>query len=107
MILRCENNKTNAYIPTGMFLGTDSIRVTSRLGKNKAKKKNWNISTDNKALFVRKPIGFIKNLMKNKTLLLEFVPYAESRRLIEFDITGLPDEIKKLSHLERLVVGKQ
>ena len=96
MILRCENNKTNAYITTGLFLGTDSIKVTSRLDKNKAHKKRWSISTDNKAMFVRKPIGFIKKLMKHSTLLVEFIPYNDNRKLVEFDVSGLENDIKAL-----------
>lgn len=96
LILRCLENKTSVIVGLNMFLGSDPIRVTQRFDKKKATKRRWDLSTDHEAMFHRKPIGFIREIMKHKKLLLELIPYNESPRLLEFDISGLSNVIKPL-----------
>lgn len=96
MIIRCAENKTALYINTNIYLGIDETRVLSRLGKSKARTTNWYISTDNKAVFHPKPIGFSKKMFNYDSLLIELTPYGENPAQIEFDIRGLKHAIAPL-----------
>jgi type VI secretion system protein VasI len=96
LILRCSENKTNAFINWNMFLGTDTIRVLNRIDKQKAKTRSWYISTDNKAIFAPKDIAFIKSLFGHEKLLQQLTPYSESPKTASFKIGGLQEAIKPL-----------
>ena len=96
LILRCSENKTNAYVNWDMFLGMDSIKVLSRIDKQKAKTRSWYISTDNKAVFAPKNISFIKSLFGHDKLLQQLTPYGESPKITSFEIGGLKEAIKPL-----------
>lgn len=97
MILRCSENKTNAYINIGSFLGSDTIKVLNRLDKNKAKTKRWSISTDHKAIFAPgSDIKYIKSLIKHDKLLIQLTPYSESPIMTTFDIRGLKEAVVSL-----------
>ena len=96
LILRCSENKTNAYVNWDMFLGTDRIKVLSRIDKEKAKTRSWSISTDNKATFAPKNIAFIKSLFGHEKLLQQLTPYGSSPKTTSFEIGGLEEAIKPL-----------
>ena len=96
LVLRCSENKTSAYVDWGMFLGTDSIKVISRIDKQKAKTRYWYISTDYKAAFAPKNIAFIKSLFGHEKLLQQLTPYGDSPKTISFEIGGLKEAIKPL-----------
>ena len=96
MVLRCENNKTNVYITTDVFLGSETIQVKSRLDNKNTQKQNWRISKNHKAMLAKMPISFIKKLMKHEKLSIEFEPYRKSKERMEFDIQGLTESIKPL-----------
>ena len=96
LILRCSENKTNAYVNWDMFLGTDRIKVLSRIDKEKAKTRSWSISTDNKATFTPKNIAFIKSLFGHEKLLQQLTPYGSSPKTTSFEIGGLEEAIKPL-----------
>ncbi len=97
MILRCSENKTNAYINMGVFLGSSNIKVLSRLDKKKASKKSWSMSTDNKAIFAPgSNVGYIKTLMKHDKLLIQLTPYGASPVMTTFDLKGLKEAITPL-----------
>jgi len=96
LILRCSENKTNAFISWDMFLGTNNIRVLNRIDKQKAKTRSWYISTDNKAIFAPKNIAFIKSLFGHEKLLQQLTPYGESPKTTSFEIGGLKEAIKPL-----------
>lgn len=97
MILRCSENKTNAYINIGSFLGSDTIRVLNRLDKNKAITKTWTISTDHKAIFAPgSNVTYIKSLMKHNKLLIQLTPYSESPVMTTFDLRGLKEAVVPL-----------
>lgn len=96
LLIRCEENKTDAFISTTFFLGSDSFKVTTRLDKEKARKETWSISTNHKAMFIRQPVSYLKKMMKHENLLVEFSPYSGNRKLVEFDISNLEEVIKPL-----------
>ena len=97
MVLRCSENKTNAYIVMGPFLGTRGINVLSRLDKTKATKRSWSISTDHKAIFAPgSNVQYIKNIMKHDKLLVQLTPYGASPVMTTFDLKGLKEAIKPL-----------
>lgn len=97
MILRCSENKTNAYIVMGVFLGSSRIKVLTRLDKNKATTKRWSISTDHKALFAPGGnVGYIKSLIKHDKLLVQVTPYGANPVMTTFDLRGLNEAITPL-----------
>lgn len=96
LILRCTNNKTEAYIAWDTYLGMDSSNVTIRLDKEKAFSASWGHSTDNQATFIPSPIKFIKGLFGHNTMLVQIQPYNEAPHIAVFDITGLEEAIKPL-----------
>ena len=96
LYLRCAENKTEAYIAWGVFLGSDNTKVLLRYDKEKAKTRRWGLSTDHKATFVRGNIPFIKKLLKHKKLLLRVTPYSDSPVTATFDLRGLNEAIKPL-----------
>ena len=56
LILRCKENRTDAFISTRDYLGKDSTNVTVRYDSGKAQKMNFSLSTNNKALFLNAAI---------------------------------------------------
>lgn len=94
--IRCQENKTDVFVNFNMFLGTRTINVTERIDSSKAKNENWYLSTDNKAIFKKSPIQFIKSLFGHNKLLLQLTPYNENPRIVEFNISGLEDIIEPL-----------
>lgn len=97
LILRCSENKTEAYINWGVFIGSLNTEVLTRFDKEKAKIQNWSASTDNKATFVPgNNVTFIKNLINHQTLFTQVVPFNENPVTTSFDLTGLNEAIKPL-----------
>jgi len=81
----------------GVFLGTDSIKVLTRLDKKKASKKTWSISTDHKAIFAPGGnVGYIKSLIKHDKLLVQLTPYSANPIMTTFDLRGLKEAVTPL-----------
>ncbi|MEO8655151.1 MAG: type VI secretion system-associated protein TagO [Ramlibacter sp.] len=103
MILRCKENKTQAYIVTGMApqaeYGTDSATVTVRLDADKAMQLRTSRSTSGDMLFFDASgpsIELIKKMMQRSTLFFQFVPFHSSPVMTTFDLRGLSEAIKPL-----------
>ena len=98
MFLRCKEKRLEAYITYGnLFIGSESTRVLTRFDKLPAKQSSWGISTDHKAVFVGgSQLGFIKQLMKAESFLVELTPYGESPVMTTFDVRGLSTASKVL-----------
>lgn len=98
MFLRCKEKRLEAYITYGnLFIGSESTRVLTRFDKLPAKQSSWGISTDHKAVFVGgSQLGFIKQLMKAESFLVELTPYGESPVMTTFDVRGLSAASKVL-----------
>jgi hypothetical protein len=96
IIIRCHENKTDLITRFEQFLNNDDIVLTTRIGKNKAENRNWNISTDYKAVFHKKPISFIKNMFGEEKLVIKVTPYSENTTIVDFDIKGIEKEIEPI-----------
>ncbi len=103
MILRCKENKTQAYIVTGMApqaeYGSDGATVTLRFDDDKAMQLRTSRSTTGDMLFFDASgpsIDLIKKMMQRSTLLFQFVPFHSSPVMTTFDLRGLPGAIKPL-----------
>ena len=95
-IARCQSNKTEAYVKWESFLSTDNINILTRIGENKATTETWDISSDRKASFRRKPIAFLKKMMGASKLILQTTPHGESPITAIFDTSGLKNAIQPL-----------
>ncbi len=103
MILRCKENKTQAYIVTGMApqaeYGSDATTVTLRLDDDKAVQLRTARSTTGDMLFFDAggpSIGLIKKMLQRSALLFQFVPFHSTPVMTTFDLRGLAEAIKPL-----------
>lgn len=96
LVIRCHENKTDVIVNWKTYLGLDSTRMTTRLDTEKAQTKTWSISSDNKAVFARSPIGFVKGMLDNSVMLVRITPYGENPETVEFGLNGLKEDIKPL-----------
>jgi len=99
LFFRCADNKTDVFLvfKNSFFdFSNDYERVTYRIDKLPPIKENWSLSTDHRALFVKKPVQFIKKIKDNKTLIVRATPYKESQRTNYFYIGNLPKFIEEL-----------
>ncbi|MDM8525031.1 type VI secretion system-associated protein TagO [Desulfococcaceae bacterium HSG8] len=97
LILRCNENKTDAYVKFDIFLSTRPVAVTTRLDKSKARTAEWSVSTDYKAAFVPgSNVKFIRNLMKHDKLLVQVTPHGQNSKTTTFDLRGLEEAVKPL-----------
>lgn len=96
LVARCMSNKTDLYINWNDYLGSDSARVLSRIGTEKAVTENWIISTDKKSTFRSQPISFLKRMENSNKFIAQVTPYNDSPNTATFNTTGLSDALKPL-----------
>lgn len=103
LVLRCKENKTQAYIVTGMPPNTelgvyDGATAVIRFDDRKAAHVKMNKSTDNKALFFEewRSIEFIERMERHKTLLFQFTPFNASPTMTTFQLVGLSEPLRRL-----------
>lgn len=89
LFLRCVDKKTDAYIAIDKYIRFRETEITYRIGVNKAVTRRVETSTDGKAVFMPKPIQFIKDMEKSEAFLVRISPYSSIPLEIEFDISGL------------------
>lgn len=97
--IRCQENKTDLIVNFDTFLGIDETRVLHRMGKEKAKTRNWSIASNHLAVFAPQPIGFIRQMMKHDNFLVQTTPHSSNTVTTEFDTHGLSDAIKPLQNV--------
>lgn len=97
-VARCKSNQTEAYINWDDFLGHDAS-VLTRIGSEKAKTNNWDLSSDYKSTFSRQPVQFLKGMLKSNKLLAQITPYNDNPITAVFDITGFDAAVKPLREL--------
>jgi type VI secretion system protein VasI len=95
LIVRNQEGKIEIYIFTDDFLGSDGIKVTTRMDKNNAVTRTWDISTDHKAAFHPVPKLLAKVLTDAETMTVRFTPYSESPRTFSFNTRGFDEVYKK------------
>ena len=101
LVLACRENKTLAYVNVEMAANPElgkynSYTARMRIGSGTASKLIVDGSDNNEALFLRKPITKIKNMLNRKTMLFAFTPFNARTAEIKFNITGLENAIKPL-----------
>ncbi len=99
LILRCNENRTEAYISTTDFMGISGVgnkKFTIRFDNNKAVKQSISMSTDGKALFFKSTIKNIKQMIESKKMIVRYYPYGGGSKTVTFDLGNLKEKITPL-----------
>lgn len=103
LILRCKENRTQAYIVTGMApqieYGVEGTTVMLRFDDDRALQLLAARSTTGDMLFFEPSgpsIDLIKRMTQRTTLLFGFVPFHSSPVMTTFDLRGLSEAVKPL-----------
>ncbi|WP_233597644.1 type VI secretion system-associated protein TagO [Citrobacter cronae] len=97
LYITCREKKTELFINWDTYLGLNETQMLSRLDKQKAKTKTWDISSDTKAVFYRgNVIEFVKSLSQANVMFTQITPYNESPVSATFDLAGLSEALKPL-----------
>ncbi|MGR7479745.1 type VI secretion system-associated protein TagO [Klebsiella aerogenes] len=98
MVIRCKENKTEAYLSVSEYMGSDDPMVTIRLDGGKPQKRRWSGAEGGEAAFSTKPISFIKEISSHKKMIVGFEPYGSTMQVVEFDLTGIDSISKEISN---------
>lgn len=97
MVVRCAKGETDLYINWESFLGTDGISLTYRVGKAKAVKSTWLVSTDNKSSFYPgSPVSTLKAMIDTDSFVANVTPYSESPVTATFDTSGAKEALSDI-----------
>ncbi|PWD85832.1 type VI secretion system-associated protein TagO [Ignatzschineria cameli] len=96
LMLRCQRDKTDAFVSWDEYLGSNNMKVAYRIDKEEAKNSWWNASSNGQASFIPKPISFIKSLEGKETIYIEAEKYRGGRVSATFDISGIKEVIEPL-----------
>ena len=102
LMLRCMENTTALYVSTSCHLASGFGgygRVEYRVDDRASKTRNFDDSTDNRALGLwngNRAIPVIRDLLGGKTLLVRFTPFNENPVTARFPIAGIEEAIKPL-----------
>ncbi|UBB12341.1 MULTISPECIES: type VI secretion system-associated protein TagO [Pantoea] len=97
LVLRCNENQTDAYLSVYDYLGSGSPRITIRYDGGKPKKSIWQGGERGNSAFAPNAVSFIKELMKHKTAVIGFEPYGSTMQAVEFDLSGVDVMAKKIA----------
>lgn len=98
LILRCQNNKTEAYLSMEDYMGSGyGSKVTIRTDKGKPVSQSWGIGEGGTSLFAPKATTFIKSLIGKKSLITGYSPYGKSQLVAEFNIENADIVAKEIS----------
>ena len=105
LIVRCQDNKTDALITWNNYLdgnsgGHDDARhlITIRIGEGDPKQIRAGVSTDNEATFIPSPIStLLRPMVGESTLAARTTPYNESPQTAIFDITGADEALAPIA----------
>lgn len=96
LFIRCKSLETNVFINWRDYLGSEAT-VLTRIGKEKAETRNWNLSTDSQATFFpRNEVDFLNKLLIVDSFVAQVTPYNESPVTAIFDVKGLSNAITPL-----------
>ncbi len=96
LMLRCQRNKTDAFVSWSEYLGSDNMKVAYRIDKEEAKNVWWNASSNGQASFIPKAISFIKSLEGKESIYIEAEKYRGGRVSATFNISGIEEVIEPL-----------
>jgi type VI secretion system protein VasI len=97
-IARCKSGSTEVFINWYDYLGSEAT-VLTRVGNEKAKTSEWDLSSDSKASFAPQPVKLLKAMQTSNKFLAQITPYNESPVTAIFDTTGFDNAIKPLREL--------
>ncbi|WP_252496648.1 type VI secretion system-associated protein TagO [Escherichia coli] len=97
LVLRCSDNKTDAYLSFNDYMGSDNPRITVRLDGGKPVKSAWGGGEGGDSAFAPQPIQFIKTLAKHKKAIFGFEPYGSTMQVVEFDLSEIDKVVEKIS----------
>lgn len=96
LIIRCQENKTAAYIATGTAASVergDRHTVQVRFDSRDATTQGWGESTDDDALFAPDPVPLIREIVGADRMIFRFTPFKANPATLEFDVRGLDQHI--------------
>lgn len=97
LYIACREKKTALFINWGAYLGLNETTMLSRLDKQKAITKKWNISSDAKSVLYRGDvIEFVKALTKANVMFTQITPFNENPVSATFEVSGLSEALKPL-----------
>lgn len=104
LILRCQENKTSAYIYAGLqgktefgLYGEDlGVSMRGRYDRETPFTYLMGKSTDSESFFFPEAIHEIQYMMSHANLVLGFTPFNSNPVEARFNLTGLPEAIKPL-----------
>ena len=101
LIIRCEAHKTEAYVVTGVSaqpepgqVGKHTVRL--RFDDHQPEREIWDRSADDKALFSQRPVRFVNQVARAKTLTFEFTPLQASPAVATFSVAGFDRRLPAL-----------
>lgn len=96
LVLRCSGGSTEVYIGWRDYLGSEAY-VTSRIGEEDARTREWSVSTNKTATFYPgDDSSFILRLLRAETFAARVIPYNENRVTAVWKLDGLEDAIVPL-----------
>jgi len=97
MVVRCAKGKTEFYINWDSFLGTEGALLTYRVGKSKAVKSTWQVSTDHKSsFFPGSPAATLKAMIAAESFVASVTPYSESPVTATFNTAGAGEALGEI-----------
>ncbi|PHM50578.1 type VI secretion system-associated protein TagO [Xenorhabdus sp. KK7.4] len=98
LVLRCENNTTEAYIATDEYLGIENdAKVTFRIDKQNAITENWEIGGSNDSAFSPSPVQFIRKIYGKQNIVVGYIPDGQIQIIAEFKIDHINEVAKEIS----------
>ncbi len=101
LVLRCKANTFEAYVVTPGQLQSDysthAVAVRVRFDDTPPESADWSEGTGGQAIFAPHPKTLVKRLLTTRRFLLEYPPFQQSPKTVEFAPSGLEGELPKLS----------
>ena len=94
LVLLCTPGKTEVFLDwkksvvSGSYVRKTTTLVTYAVNGSEKVNEDWEISTDQQALFAPDPAAFIRNIMKKQKLTIGFTSAGSFMQNAIFDITG-------------------
>ncbi|MGC8435870.1 type VI secretion system-associated protein TagO [Mixta calida] len=97
LYMRCSNGKTESFVTFEDIVSYDDTQVAYRFDGGNVIKSKWSRAEGGQALFAVKPISFIKEMTKHKTMVFGFSPYGSEMQAVEFNIEGAKNAMAAVS----------
>ena len=94
LIIRCNGDDVDAFISTTTY-NANNTQVGLRWSGGTPLKTRWSESTSGTALFSPSPEEFIRQLLKNESLVFQWKPYSEIAKAAKFNLKDLKLNIEK------------